>query len=112
MGYQETYIYPKNQNEFDKFLSVFKKYEEECWGAGVFPVCIVTFKQDHEMFNKGDKAVYCKGERYYQTRLEDEIILEFKDKINVVFTEDVDPVGIWLDSTPDENYIVIHSPFN
>ncbi len=49
------------------------------------------------------------GERYYQSHLIDEFNVPIE--CNIIFTEYVDPVGIWEDATPNGEYIVDHQPF-
>lgn len=109
MGYQETYIKPVNQNDFNKLKECIEKLRNELNGAGVFPVEEIIFNANRKPFKKGDKAIYLVGERYYQTHIKQEFDVNVAD-FDVIFTEEVNPKGIWQDSTPNDKYIVTHQP--
>lgn len=109
MGYQESYIKPRKQKDFEKLKDYIKEISNILDSGGVFPVGIITFNEDREPFIKGDKVIYVIGERYYQSHLIDEFNIPIE--CNIIFTEYVDPVGIWEDATPNGEYIVDHQPF-
>lgn len=112
MGYQESYITTKKQTDFDMLVkcvkSKGKQYYDDIY---IMPVEIITFNKNHCNFKRGDKAIYVVGERYYQSHFFDKTVEGVSVVCNIYFTEDVDPVGVWKDATPNEDLIVEHRPF-
>jgi hypothetical protein len=102
MGYQEAYVTTKKKSEFEDFVkyiqSLGKEYFDN-WGS--YPVEIITFTKAHYPFKKNDKVVYFCGERYplYHFNIIDNYDNQFfvnnKFKVNLRFTEEVNPQGIW-----------------
>lgn len=105
MGYQEAYVTTKNKGEFDDFCnhlkSLGKEYFDE-WGS--FPCEIITFTTNHFPFKKDDRVIYFCGERYplYCFNKKDSYFKERFTrntfKLDITFTEYVEPQGIWQDS--------------
>ena len=104
MGYQEAYVTTKNKKEFEDFCNHLKSLGKEYfdnWGS--YPCDIITFTKDHFPFKNGDKVVYFCGERYplyYFMKKDDynkERFTKNTFKLNIKFTEEVNPKGIWAD---------------
>ena len=130
MGYQESYVTTKKQKDFEglvKYIqSVGEAYYEGYWCN---PVEIITFtdnKSLHPKLKKGYKAIYFTGERYPQSNKarilgymsDDEnynsdkqklAMWEWLDKINVIFTEDVEPSYIWGENGVEKT--AVHEKF-
>ena len=105
MGYQESYIWT-DKRHFDDLVKSF--VEEEKYFAG--PVEILTFTTNHKPFKKGQKVVYVTGERYPQSHWFEMLIPGFKHRSKILFTEEVNPIGIWPDAGKVTD--VIHKPFS
>lgn len=110
MGYQESYMIKKFDVDFEEIVSNIKSLGEQYYNdIGAYPACILTFKKKHDIFKKGDKVIYFVGERYPQDHYyeaNEGIASGFSDKCDIVFTEYVDPRGIWPDATPDNKFCV------
>lgn len=116
MGYQEAYVTTMKKNEFESFYeqvkSFNKDYFDEC---GSYPCEIITFTKNHGTFKKGDKAIYFCGERYplrcfmVKDDYYNEKFVDNTFKLKIVYTEDVNPIGIWNDC--GEVTDCIHEPF-
>ena len=130
MGYQESYVTTKKQKDFEglvKYIqSVGKTYYEGYWCN---PVEVITFtdnKSSHPKLKKGYKAIYFTGERYPQSNKarilgymsDDENynnkqrkldMWDWLDKIEVIFTEDVEPSYIWGEDSIEKT--AIHERF-
>ena len=110
VGYQESYLFPTNKKNFNKLVNVIKSrgydYYDEFWA---YPVEIIEFIQDHLPFKKGDKAIYLSGERYPQSYYGKYFLKDVDFRCNIVFTENVNPVGIWKDAGDDSH--VTHNEF-
>lgn len=109
MGYQESYVTTKNEKDFDKLCDYIKSV-----GSGVYdtycakPVEIITMEN-------GKKYLYFVGERFmqrnkarilgyvaddenYNSEDRKEKMWKWLDKILVIFTEEISPIGIWEDA--------------
>ena len=110
MGYQESYLTTKNKKDFDELVSFIKDLGKEHYeNFFAIPVEIIKFNQSHPPFMKNQKAIYIVGERYPQTNFQKEIIPNFEKKCELIFTEYVDPYGIWEDAGDSSH--VEHIPF-
>lgn len=112
MRYQESYVTTKKQKDFNQLVECIKSKGKQYYDD-IFtcPVEIITFNKNHCGFKKGDKAVYIVGERYYQSHFFDETVDNIPVDCKIRFTEEVNPVGIWQDATPDSKFIVEHRLF-
>lgn len=104
MGYQESYIWT-DKKHFNELVESF--VDEDKYFAG--PVEILTFIKNHKPFKKGQKVVYVAGERYPQSHWLENLIPNFRHRSEILFTEEVDPVGIWPDAGDVTD--VIHEDF-
>lgn len=109
MGYQESYVTTKSKKDFSGLCEYIKTIGKEFYSTyGVMPVEIVTLEN-------GRKYIYFVGERYIQNNkarilgyvVNDENynsedrkvkMWEWLDKIDVIFTEEISPIGIWEDA--------------
>lgn len=109
MGYQESYVTTKNQTDFDKLCEYIKSVGNNVYDAySAKPVEIITMEN-------GKKYLYFVGERFMQSNkarilgyvADDENynsedrkvkMWEWLDKIDVIFTEEISPIGIWEDA--------------
>ena len=109
MGYQESYVTTKQENEFKGLCEYIKSIGTEFYSRyGATPVEIITL-------DNGRKYIYFVGERYLQSNKarilgfvsddekynsEDRKIQMWKwlEKISVIFTEEMNPKGIWKDA--------------
>ena len=126
MGYQECYLTASTQKRFDKIVNRIREVGKDYYESyGTYPVEIITFNKGNAWFNKGQKAIYFVGERYLQRDVylllrygtdddfpdemwENDPDTEYKlwkeldecDKYHAerLFTEDVEPEGIWEDA--------------
>jgi hypothetical protein len=111
MGYQESYVYPKKQEDFEKLVDFIKEKGENYSLATA--VAIIEFTKNHYPFKKGDKAVYYVGERFSQSNIyaKERILHGCDISCNIRYTEDVAPCGIWEDATPNNKYHCIKTSF-
>lgn len=109
MGYQESYVTTKNQTDFDKLCEYIKSVGNKVYDTySAKPVEIITMED-------GKKYLYFVGERFMQSNkarilgyvADDENynsedrkvkMWEWLDKIEVIFTEEISPIGIWEDA--------------
>lgn len=109
MGYQESYVTTKNQTDFDKLCEYIKSVGNNVYDVySAKPVEIITMEN-------GKKYLYFVGERFMQSNkarilgyvADDENynsedrkvkMWEWLDKIDVIFTEEISPIGIWEDA--------------
>lgn len=109
MGYQESYVTTKSEKDFDKLCEYIKSVGNKVYDAySARPVEIITMKN-------GKKYLYFVGERFIQSNkarilgyvADDENynsedrkvkMWEWLDKIVVIFTEEISPIGIWEDA--------------
>lgn len=116
MGYQESYLTTKKQKDFEGLVNYIKSigndfYERYCAN----PVEIITFTDNssmHKKLKKGYNAIYFTGERYpqsnkarilgymaddddYNSEEQKLKMWEWLDKIEIIFTEEVNPNAIW-----------------
>ena len=126
MGYQESYLTASTPKRFEKIVDRIQKLGRPYYEKyGTIPVEIITFNKGNEWFKKGQKAIYFVGERYLQR--EPLLILRYatdddfcdmdidndydawikwkkefeegeKYHAEIIFTEYVDPEGIWEDA--------------
>lgn len=110
MGYQESYLFPTSKKNFDALVNKIKvkgyNYYDEFWA---YPVEIIEFNQNHAPFKKGDKVIYLSGERYPQSHYKEHFLEDIDIDCRVIFTEYVNPVGIWKDAGDDSH--VTHNEF-
>ena len=92
MGYQESYLKPKNKKDFDKLLNRIKENGKQFYkDNGCFPVEVLTFTKNHYPFKKNDKCIYLVGERYPQEHYDFMILRQgFFDLIEE-WEDDLDP---------------------
>ena len=126
MGYQESYLTASTGKRFDKILKRIRELGYDYYKSyGTFPVEIITFNKGNGVFKKGQKAVYFVGERFLQREvghllryghpddfpdemweidpdIESKLWKEFdecdKYHAEIIFTEYVNPEGIWADA--------------
>lgn len=126
MGYQESYLTASTEKRFNKIVNRIKEVGHDYYNSyGTYPVEIITFNKGNEWFKKGQKAIYFTGERFLQREvgnllrygnpddfpdemLDEDPYIEYKlwkefekcDKYHaeIIFTEYVDPEGIWEDA--------------
>ena len=126
MGYQESYLTASTAKRFKKIVDRIQKLGRPYYEKyGTIPVEIITFNKGNEWFKKGQKAIYFVGERYLQR--EPLLILRYatdddfygidiendydawikwnkefeegeKYHAEIIFTEYVNPEGIWEDA--------------
>lgn len=113
MGYQESYFVPKKEKYFNDIVKEIQEKGQEYY-SNYFcePVEIITFLRDHFPFIKGQKVIYFTGERYPQSHYEELLIPETQKYCNVIFTEYVNPKGIWPDATKNNEYDVVMEKFS
>lgn len=130
MGYQESYVTTKKKKDFEELVKYFKSVGENYYSSyGASPVEIITFTDNssmHPLLKKGTKAMYFCGERFihnnkarilgymsddddYNNEQRKLAMLEWLDKINVVFTEEVNPENIWGEN--DITRTAVHEEF-
>lgn len=116
MGYQESYVTTKKKKDFDglvKYIqSIGETYYSDYWCNPVEIITLTDNNSCHAQLKKGRRAIYFTGERFIQSNKarmlgymsDDEnynsekqklAMWEWLDKINVIFTEDVEPNYIW-----------------
>lgn len=119
MGYQESYVTAKTKQQFNMIVNRIRALGEEFYTQhGTYPVEIITFNEDLDVFQKGQKAIYFTGERYLQNGLGERLLgytdeffegmteteicmhIEDEEKYGLVkyFTEEIEPSGIWEDA--------------
>ena len=109
MGYQESYVTTKKEKDFDKLCDYIKSVGSDVYDTySARPVEIITMEN-------GKKYLYFVGERFIQNNKarilgyvsddndfnsEDrkKKMWEWLDKILVIFTEEMSPIGIWEDA--------------
>lgn len=109
MGYQESYVTTKNEADFDRLCEYIKSVGSDVYDTySARPVEIITMEN-------GRKYLYFVGERFMQRNTarilgyvaddenynsEDRKVKmwEWLDKIIVIFTEEISPIGIWEDA--------------
>lgn len=109
MGYQESYVTTKKKKDFEGLRDYIKSVGQDVYDTyGARPVEIITL-------DNGRKYIYFVGERYLQSNTarilgyisddenfnsEDKKLKmwEWLKKINIIFTEDMTPEGIWEDA--------------
>lgn len=96
MGYQESYVKMKNNEDFDKLLIVLKELGKDFFiSNGVEPVRVITLKKplninvNDEIYNfqKGEKFIYIIGERFSQKNSVNLLNGNLKEDIEIYFTE-------------------------
>ena len=109
MGYQESYAIPKRKNSFNKLVQC-AAIERDNW---VTPELVIEFVKNHYPFKRGDKAIYFCGERYPQAHCSetDGVLSNCSVKYNLIFTEYVNPLGIWEDAGEVEEMDCVKIPF-
>lgn len=114
MGYQESYAIPKRKNSFNKLVQC-ASIERDNWAT---PELVIEFTKNHYPFKQGDKAIYFCGERYPQTLCSETdergiqgILSNCPVKYNLIFTEYVNPLGIWEDAGEVEEMDCVKIPF-
>ena len=124
MGYQEGYLMTRNDSDFEKIKERIQNLGEDFY-EWIFtkPVCVIEFTKNHGDIKKGQKAFYFVGDRGYfaqksvfgldhDTDKYREFIQSLEDKCGIIATEEVNPKGIWEDSTPEGyEYCVIKHEF-
>lgn len=109
MGYQESYVTTKSKKEFPNLCEYIKFIGKEFYSTyGAMPVEVITLEN-------GCKYLYFVGERYLQSNKarilgfvsnDDKYnseerklkMWEWLDKITIIFTEEINPEGIWKDA--------------
>ena len=109
MGYQESYVTTKSKKDFLNLCEYIKSIGKEFYSTyGAMPVEVITLKN-------GRKYIYFVGERYLQSNkarilgfMSDDDkynseeqklkMWEWLDKITIIFTEEINPEGIWEDA--------------
>jgi len=130
MGYQETYVITKKQKDFEGLVKYIQSVGVDYYSSyGAMPVQIIKFTDNtsmHQKLKKGYKAIYFTGERFIQNNKarilgfmsDDEdynseqrklSMWEWLEKINVVFTEEVNSDFIWGENGADMT--AIHEEF-
>lgn len=109
MGYQESYVTTKSKEDFPGLCEYFKTIGSKFYDAyGARPVETITLEN-------GKKYIYFVGDRYLQSNKarilgfvsdDDEYnseerklkMWEWLEKISIIFTEEMNPEGIWKDA--------------
>lgn len=131
MGYQESYLTTKKQKDFNGLVNYIKSIGDDFYSSyGASPVSIITFKDNtsmHPKLKKGYKAIYFTGERYPQSNKarilgymsDDEDynseerklkMWDWLSKVEVIFTEEVNPDCIWGENGVEKT--AVHEEFN
>ncbi|MDD7378261.1 MAG: hypothetical protein SO445_03895 [Lachnospiraceae bacterium] len=109
MGYQESYVTTHSEKDFSGLCEYIKSIGKDVYAKyGAMPVEIITLKN-------GRKYLYFVGDRYLQRNkarilgyISDDNnfnsesrklnMWKWLDKILIIFTEDINPEGIWEDA--------------
>jgi hypothetical protein len=109
MGYQESYVTTSNKKDFAGLCEYIKSVGKDVYDTyGTIPVEIITL-------DNGKQYLYFVGERYLQSNkarilgyVSDDAnfnseerklkMWEWLEKINIIFTEEMNPKGIWEDA--------------
>jgi hypothetical protein len=130
MGYQESYVTTKKKKDFEGLVNYIKSIGNDFYeGYGAYPVEIITFADNssmHPKLKKGSKAIYFTGERYpqsnkarilgymaddddYNSEEQKLKMWEWLDKIEIIFTEEVNADAIWGENGTERT--AIHEKF-